>query len=747
MSPNGKTDQLELVKSKSRHLVEPPRVLSHIKSTAISSCEQLLEHLFSATDDLFYDLSKRASSNNEENLYFEAMREIRIKKQGASVKFLQSVAENFSVILEANNHLEYRDTSDKDNTSNLSIVESDDLEVELALNNMVGRSRELYKEELYELSARLDHLLLQVNVDDDNNPLDPQQLATAFINACKSQLYINIKAKLILFKLFEKHVLKQFGHILSAANQVLIDAGILPKVPKNLSQTGANHIAADSTAETKPLPQEDKDSAGILEQLDYSALTTLMAAARLAKGSPQPGIAPINCFIFTSNPGPLMAQPELASQLTGSQPLIDRQLSDDAPKNIIGYAVQNLLAKKNPAAPQSLNQSEEDVINLVAMFFDQILADENLPVAVQSLICRLQIPILKVAVKDRSFFNNREHPARKLINIITEAGIGFDETRPLERDPLYRKIVDIIQTINRQYKTDDNIFVEFEQELSALIDKEKNKAAIVEQRTNQAETGKSKIKRAKSDAQELIYRKLKDVSLPQKISNFITNTWLQVLTIAHLKSGKDSADWIANEQAVSDMIWLCQPHEDERSKQRVDRLLPELLYRIASGLELAIESTEAREAKVVELEKVLTDIASDKTPQDEYQNLDEQQRDTLGRADPQQKSWGEMTALERQQAKYEELSNQFYEMAKNVKEGSWVEYFDNANNKKIRCKLAVKIDSESYIFVNRLGFKTIETSRKQFAYDMQFGKAKVLDTSPIFERIMNKVASHLKEAA
>jgi hypothetical protein len=102
-----------------------------------------------------------------------------------------------------------------------------------------------------------------------------------------------------------------------------------------------------------------------------------------------------------------------------------------------------------------------------------------------------------------------------------------------------------------------------------------------------------------------------------------------------------------------------------------------------------------------------------------------------------------MTAVERQQAKFQELSSSFYSMAKNMSEGTWLDYFDEDSGRQLRCKLASKIDADTYLFVNRMGFKVLERSRKQFAYDMQFSRARLLDTRPFFDRIMAKVVHSL----
>lgn len=814
-----KPSHLELINQKGREPIQPPRLLDHIKKTTISNCEQLLAHLFSATDDLFYDLSKRASSNNEQNLYFEAMREIRVKREGIANQFLRDIADSFSKLL--GRSFEHHFDEDHE-PANLSIVEGDDLEVDLAKANMVGRARDLFYAELNELTLRLDHLLLQVEIDEDGNPVDPQQLAEAFIAACQVKLQIDIKAKLILYKLFEKHVLKQLGHLYADANQILLDAGILPKIPKSMEKKavhgGAPHSVNRGSDAGFGHPQGGEATVNASVQqppaqefrMGFDALSLIMAAARnLAFGPPSQSGAPAygapmtgapqnpqghqaygeshgtysytlptgyNCLVFSANPGPVMASPELTSLLTQTQAQYDSQLTGATPRNIVAEAVAQLLAEKDPQSPQALEQRDEYVINLVAMFFDEILSDKSLPVAVQSLISRMQIPTLKVALRDQSFFNNPNHPARELINTVTRVGISFDESKPIEKDPIYRKIAEVVQLLNRQYKTDDRIFTELKSDLEDMVERESRKTAMVEQRTTQSEEGKSKIKQARAAAQQLLYQKLKDIELPQEVTDFLTRHWLQVLVFSYLKHGLDSNEWINHEQTITDLIWVSSPHDDARSISRRERLFPELMDRLEFALECAIDDASSRRSTVNELEDALnalfkpTPKAAQPAPSpfehfDDFARptaaepppnepatpllvpLSEEHKEALGKGENAPKSWDEMTAVERQQARYEELSTHYFETAKNMPTGSWFVYYEPETSKTLRCKLASKIDAETYVFVNRMGFKVLDKTRKQFALDMQFGRATPLDTTPAFDRMMSKVVSGLSASS
>jgi hypothetical protein len=83
--------------------------------------------------------------------------------------------------------------------------------------------------------------------------------------------------------------------------------------------------------------------------------------------------------------------------------------------------------KSDEKRVETVRQADEDVINLVSMLFDFILDDDDLPMAMKALLGRLQIPLLKVAIIDKSFFNAEKHKARQLLNLLSKAGIGWNQ--------------------------------------------------------------------------------------------------------------------------------------------------------------------------------------------------------------------------------------------------------------------------------------------------------------------------------
>ena len=69
------------------------------------------------------------------------------------------------------------------------------------------------------------------------------------------------------------------------------------------------------------------------------------------------------------------------------------------------------------------------VIDVIGSLFDQILSDPRVPPQMARQIARLQLPVLRVAMNDASFFSSRRHPVRRFVNRIASLGCAFRRLR------------------------------------------------------------------------------------------------------------------------------------------------------------------------------------------------------------------------------------------------------------------------------------------------------------------------------
>lgn len=713
-----------------------PVLLKQVKDNSLSILTAYLENLFGSCDDLFFDLSSRAASNSEQNLYFESMREVRLKKNGVIAGFKTEMESSFYQLSErsAPEPNPYDDDSAA-NAGKLSLVQNDALEQDVAVSSMVSKARSNCQESLYHLNLRFDYLIPNTPINERNNPMDPQQVCMSFAKACEI-LELNIKARIIIFKQFDRFVVSKLATVYSSANGLLIDAGVLPKTHDQSARARSSAADSHSTA-TRSSADNNADNV----ELEFAELSNLLATVRTQNSSSIP-----NYVRYSSNPGPALANAELVRLLTVIQQSLapapmDTSSLEDSLRNIIS----SLLVDSKTQQDRALHQPEEDVINLVAMFFDFVLDDRNLPMPVQALISRLQIPVLKVALKDKNFFNNSSHPARSLINRIAEASIGWDDSTQPEKDRLFEKVSKVVQHINDHYEEDDAVFDNQLKELLAFIESAEHKSSLIEKRTGQAAEGQAKTRNARAAAQKILFEKLEPLTLPEPISELLTGPWLNLLVMTHLKEGEESAAWIETAQLVDDLVWASQPHADAKSQQRFEKIKPNLLERIAEGLIKVSNTKEEADNTMSEIGLLLDTLQQDQGDA-LMRPLSAAQAQTLGHTPGGgSKSWKDMTGIERQQARYKQLTYEFIRKAEQLPLHTWISYTDNASGKLIRCKLASRIEaSDSYIFVNRFGFKSLEKPRKDFAADLQAGHAVVLEGGQLFDRAMGSVLDSIK---
>ena len=205
-----------------------------MEALADGDLQQLLATLFDRVDDSLFVMAERASVNSDQNLYFEAMRELRLARGGVLTRYKGEFTGGFELMVGGGNSASLK-------SSRFTLVRDSELEENVAIESMVARARNRFGDELSLLSLRLDRLISAQVVDEGNNAISPEKVCTAFMMAT-ADVNIDIRMRLLLLKLFEKEVLSQIDTLYSKLNSFLADMGILPnvKLAKNEDKENAN---------------------------------------------------------------------------------------------------------------------------------------------------------------------------------------------------------------------------------------------------------------------------------------------------------------------------------------------------------------------------------------------------------------------------------------------------------------------------------------------------------------------------
>ena len=240
-----------------------------------------------------------------------------------------------------------------------------------------------------------------------------------------------------------------------------------------------------------------------------------------------------------------------------------------------------------------IGQNGEMVIDIIAMLFDYILDDTNTPNAMRAVIGRLQIPILKVALMDNSFFSRKSHPARQLLNLLSSSAIHLDE-KTIDTDPLARMVTSIVQTILDQFDDDISMFSTLLDDFKSFIESEQNVARKYAEKTNQLVSGLERLTIARQTAEsEIQQHPIDTIAAADSVRNFINTHWKNLLLLICAKDGKDSHAWIEAIEIMDNLIWSIRPKRNQADRERLMNIQKKLLVDLQNGMQrLSVPASE-----------------------------------------------------------------------------------------------------------------------------------------------------------
>lgn len=698
-------------------LARLPVTLLQVRDKAAQQLRHGLQELFDNADDTLFEMADRARNDVEQNIFFEAMRDLRLKRKHIERGFLEQFFEAFVGLTQydpSHNALPRTLLFDE------AAPRTDDMERSVAIETMVSRVLKRDGFALDQLTARLNALLGK-SLDDQHNPLGPTLLCEFFLQAGRN-LGVEIKVKLILLKLFERYVLADTEQLYAEANQLLLATGVLPELkaaPTRRAQDRA--VAHVEREEREESPPADDDVQEV-----FAALQQLLVKVR---GTVAPTLEPS----VAAQPISTRDLLRLLSHLQHYVPTLAAQDDFD-----LRNQLEQLLTRVSVRSGKSriVGDADEDVINLIAMVFDCILEDRNVPDSLKALIARLQIPMLKVAVLDKSFFSRSTHPARRLLNEIAEAAMGWGDCDGDARDSLYLRIEQVVQRLLTDFVDDPAIFSELLADFLAFTSDERRRSELLEQRLRDAEEGRARTELARRRVEQALNQALLGKTLPPSVIRFVENAWSKVLLLTCLKHGDQSAEWQADVHTMEQLIWSVQRHEDAESSLRLLALVPGLLKSLRDGLNSSAFDPFATSEFFSELEALHVSVLERSAEPDQAAPMIEvSQQIVLATADE-----GD-TTVPTVRLPHDDPGLRQVEQ---LRVGSWVAFTEDDEH-RLRCKLAAIIDATGkYVFVDRTGMKVLERSKTALALELRRGAASALDDTLLFDRALESVLGNLR---
>ena len=258
----------------------------------------------------------------------------------------------------------------------------------------------------------------------------------------------------------------------------------------------------------------------------------------------------------------------------------------------VGQAVlMSSMARKSDQIRVTLRKSAKGLgqalsLEVVSLMVDNLVHDERLLVPVQDVIRNLEPALLRLALVDPRFFSDKEHPARRLLQEITQRSLAFDAVGSSIFDQFFQPLKSILDPLSDMPIDSSQPFELALKVLNVQWDEQRQKREV---QVNAAVQALQQIEdrnlRAGQVAAEILAQP--DArKTPAGVVEFLCGPWAQVIAYADLANKAGVQDPKNYRELVRALIWSAQPELTSQKIGKLTRLVPKLLSKLREGLAL-----------------------------------------------------------------------------------------------------------------------------------------------------------------
>ena len=520
----------------------PPEIpgVDEIRNVFVDRLEARLGKLFARIDDALYDLADRSESEAQYRAYFNAMRSLRRCRSAIERRFLSALGPRARSASSISG--ETRAFAGLPG-GRVGFAPQPAMEEDLAVRNLVSKAENRYQRSLREIEAILREFGFEAHLTEELAALQPASIGHAFQSALDEGEGLSLPIRLVVLKLFDKQVMDSLGRAYDCVLALLHGEDEEAFSPgSELTQDWSSQLDV-STLQISP-----RVSAGI-DAHGESALTAdlIRALTRVQRG---PGIR------LGLSSAPEQLRREIADAL--------------AREGVVGSLV---------------DEADGLAMDTVLLLFEHLSQGPDLPSAIKVLIARMQIPYLKIALSDRSLFTNPAHPARRLLNRIAEAAIGWCDDGDRSPDGLYGRIERIVEQVVGYFEGDLGLIESLDTELASYLQRFQEAARSAEIRMLAAVEEREREAGVRRRVLALVEERVSQYAeLPDAVLAMLRHGWSRVLIRAWLTAGKAGADFNEAVDVMDTLIWSVCAKREQADRRLLLRRIPTLLRNLRSHL-------------------------------------------------------------------------------------------------------------------------------------------------------------------
>ena len=278
---------------------------------------------------------------------------------------------------------------------------------------------------------------------------------------------------------------------------------------------------------------------------------------------------------------------------------------------VIQQASVDLRRRSAEIKKRAPTTADKATVEIVALMFQAILAEERIPFSARVWFARLQMPVLRVAIAEPEFFGTLQHPARMLIDRMGSCVMGFDAAA-ISGSALEGEIRRVVQVIEQYPETGQRVFKLVFDEFVAFLGRYLTQSDTTQRVMSVAQQVEQKETMAIQYTIEL-RKMLNDMPVRDEIREFLFKVWAEVLAIAALRYGAQGEQTVMLKRVASELVWAASAKPNRADRARVIQDLPQLLQRLRLGMNLLGIIDEPQEAHIKTIGATLSDAFLSKT--------------------------------------------------------------------------------------------------------------------------------------
>lgn len=706
-----------------------PQLFETLRKRTLSHLQAALGRVLGKADDWLFDLAQKEGAVAG-SPPLDAMRVLRLSRTPLENAFTKHFEHGFEAL--------QQQISAKKGGQVLSLVEADQLEAQLASEVVIEAITRAHGPALDAVERRLASMVGVIKLETGQNPLSASSLANG-MQAAQADISLPDNLRVVLFKIYERELVASLGALLTELNARMTTAGILPELgnPRPI-ESAASPAASAAAAAAASMSQAQQRH--VMQEADdrvmFDALCELLHSWRPQHGGGAIGGGFAGGGGATGGNRRPLALNEMVSVLSLLQPSVPRAVHEamsNAEASLAQLMKREMLQSARqigvPPEQVSMAADHEDAVDLVGMLFDVLFDERDFEAQARTMISRLVVPYVKAAVLDRRLFQYKTHPARRLLNSLSEAVEGNKGEGPQEKE-LLLKAEETVDRLVAEFNEDIAIFETLEQELRSFLEQHNRRIELAERRATESQRGQERLEQARTLAAAELSKRIEDRPLPAAVNDFLTRSWSHHLSMIALREGADSASWNAA-LGVADSLLDLLPREG-----RPNPNVPSALNELRDPIEAVLASSGITgEAAAEMIRNIGTGIESIR-----LQPLPAQERPKpAAPAADAKPALSIVSDKERLDYNDDDLP-----VLRDLKIGVWLD-LAGEDEKLHPAKLSwVSPISSRLMFVNRRGVRILVASIEELAAMKKQGKLVLREQEHVFDQALHRVMGRLQ---